>query len=84
MLSWAFGSHWYLGRSFNTWRAHPQLAPDQLLQSPPKIKPNNGGICKIQILVGGSLVVPLSPFSGPQLFLEISAAILAWGLCAFP
>lgn len=51
---------------------------------PPQIKPNNGGICKIQILVGGSPVVPLSPFSGPLLFLEISAAILAWELCSFP
>lgn len=28
---------------------------------PQEIKPNNGGICKIQILVGGSLVVPLGP-----------------------
>lgn len=35
---------------------------------PQEIKPNNGGICKIQILVGGSLVVPLGPSSGAQLF----------------
>lgn len=51
---------------------------------PQEIKPNNGGICKAQVLVGGSLVVPLGLSSGAQLFLETSAAILARGPCAFP
>ena len=51
---------------------------------PQEIKPNNGGMCKSQILVGGSPVIPLGPSSGAQLFLEISAATLARGLCAFP
>lgn len=39
-----------------------------IISIPQEIKPNTGRTCKIQILVGGSLVVPLGPSSGAQVF----------------
>lgn len=52
--------------------------------TPREIKPNSGGICKTQVLVGVSLDSPQTFLGSTAVFLEISVVILAQGLCAFP